>query len=141
MTNSLLRLGPHSFEIAPLNFQELSRETEVKWPAIPRFGGKPTRQMTGEGENDLTISGLLYPDDFGGRAELEALRATQLARKPVIMAGWAAGTSVVVWGKVAILKIHDKQTYINERGQGRKVSFKIDIAPLPKLGEAGGFWI
>ena len=140
MSSSLLRLGPHRFEILGLNFQDLVRETEVKWPVIARFGGKPNRQMTGEGENPAKISGLLYPDDFGGREQLEALRATQLIKRPVTMAGWAAGTRVRVWGKVVILKIDDKQGIINERGQGRKVKFDVSVAPLPSIGGFGGFF-
>ena len=137
----LLALGKHKFEIAPLNFQEIERITEAKWPATARFGARPGAQFTGFGEDPLTISGLLYPHEFGGLEELEALRATQAKRRPVMMMGWALSGAAKAFGKVVILKVADRQSAIDGKGRGRRVSFDITVKPHP--GDArrqGGFW-
>lgn len=139
--NPLLALGSHRFQIAPLNFQRIVRETAVKWPAVARFGGRPSRQMTGYGEDPLTISGLLYPEEFGGREELEALRATQQAARPVIMAGWAlTGEAARIFARVVILKIRDEQTSINRDGFGRRLSFEVEVAPVGGGGKPVGLF-
>ncbi len=137
----LLALGPHVFEIAPLNFQSIDRETTVKWPAIARFGGRPGRQMTGYGEDPIIISGVLYPDEFGGRDEFEAVRATQRAAMPVMMVGWAgSGTLARIYGLVVILTVRDQQTSINADGFGRRVSYEIEVAPIGKSGKPIGLF-
>lgn len=137
----LLALGPHIFQIAPLNFQAIERETEVKWPAVPRFGGRPGRQMTGYGEDPIRISGLLFPEELGGREEFEALRATQLAARPVILAGWAASSAAArIFGLVVILRISDQQTSINRQGLGRRLAYDIEVAPAGGGGKPIGLF-
>lgn len=138
---ALLSLGPHVFEIAPLNFQSIERSTEAKWPAIARFGNAPGRQFTGYGEDRITISGLLFPDELGGRAEFEAIRATQRAARPVTMLGWAgAGIAARIFGLVVILSVSDSQTSINRDGVGRRLSYDIDVAPFVDGGKPIGLF-
>lgn len=138
----LLALGPHVFEIAPLNFQKIERETTVNWPAIARFGQRPGRQMTGFGEDPISISGLLFPEELGGRAEFEALRATQAAARPVTMMGWAtdAGQTARVYGLVVILSVRDTQTAINRDGLGRRIAYDIEVAPVGSGGKPVGLF-
>lgn len=130
----LLALGPHVFEIAPLNYQRFERRSEVLFPTVPRFGQRPNRQHTGYGEDPVRIEGLLYPDEFGGRAEFDALRATQEAARAVLLMGWAGPTSARLFGRVVILSIDDRQSSINAAGQGRKLAFDIALAPAPRAG-------
>lgn len=138
----LLGLGQHMFDIEPLNFQRLQRETTVKFPSISRFGQRPTRQMTGYGEDPIRISGLLYPDELGGRAEFEALRNTQARARPVTLMGWSAVISerAQVWGQVVIISITDTQTHINRAGHGRKLSFDIEVAPVDDFFSLSAGW-
>jgi phage protein U len=138
----LLALGPHIFEVAPLNYQEIIRETEAKWPAIARFGGRPGRQFTGFGEDVITISGLLFPDELGGRREFEAIRATQKAARPVLMMGWSPEitTAAQLLGRVVILHVGDTQSAIGRHGMGRRVSFDIEVAPFAGDGKPVGLF-
>ncbi len=83
----LLALGSHKFEIAPMSFQQLEDETIAEWKSIGRFGGRPGWQFTAFGEDPIRISGLLYPDELGGRDAIDALRETQRQKAPVLMVG------------------------------------------------------
>jgi len=134
--NALLRLGPHTFSILPLNYQQLERETVAKWPSVPRFGGMAARQFTGLGDNSTTISGLIFPEEFGGRSQYEAMRITQSLGMPVMMAGLGAAGMIKIFGLVVILSIGDTQTYIGVDGQGRMLEFSVELAPYG--GEIGG---
>ncbi len=142
MGTPLLALGPHIFEIAPLNFQQIERSTEALWPSISRFGGRPGRQFTGYGDDRLTITGLLFPDEMGGRAEYEAIRVTQAAANPVLMLGWATGLSMAatLFGRVVILNVQDTQSVINRQGFGRKIEFSIEVAPFSGDGKPVGLF-
>lgn len=138
---ALLALGPHIFEILPLNYQRLEKETVAEWASVPRFGTTSARQFTGLGDDSMRIDGLLFPHEFGGRAEFEAIRATQAAGVPVMMAGMGAATAVRIFGLVVILAVSDEQTHIGPDGQGRVLSFSIDLAPYGgSLGGFGGFF-
>lgn len=138
----LLSLGPHIFEITGLNYQSLKRKTEAKWPAIARFGGRPGRQFTGFGEDEITIEGLLFPEEFGGGEAFEALRATQAAGKPVTMMGWAVGegVSAEIFGRVVILTVEDEQTRIGRSGRGQRIEFTISLAPFHGEGKPIGLF-
>lgn len=86
-------------------------------------------------------SGLLYPDEFGGRNEFEAVRATQLAATPVMMVGWSgSGTRARIYGLVVILAVRDQQTSINADGFGRRVSYEIEVAPSGGGGKPIGLF-
>ncbi len=142
MSAPLLALGPHIFQITELNFQSIKRVTAAKWPALSRFGTYPGRQFTGFGEDSVTIEGLLFPDEFNDREHYEALRATQAAKKPVALMGWALGTGVAaeVLGQVVILEIEDTQTSISRTGQGRKIEYAISLAPFHGGGKPIGLF-
>ena len=76
----------------------------------------------------MTISGLLFPEAIGGRADYEAIRATQGLGIPVTLVGMGSSASARPFGKVVILSVSDTQTLIGPDGQGRILSFYIDVA-------------
>lgn len=137
----LLVLGPHVFEILPLNYQQLERTTTANWASIPRFGGRAARQFTGYGGGDgLTISGLMFPEEFGGRARFEAIRATQGLGIPFMMAGLGAITGGRIFGLVCIETVSDTQTHIAPNGQGRVLDFSIEVSPYGDGDGPGGLF-
>ncbi|MBA4783657.1 MAG: phage tail protein [Rhizobiales bacterium] len=125
----LLALGPHIFEIMPLNYQELERETVAQWASIPRFGQRSARQFVGLGDDQMTISGLIFPEALGGRENYEAIRLTQGRGVAVSLVGMGASQIARPFGKVVILSVSDTQSVIGPDGQGRVLSFYIDVAP------------
>lgn len=138
----LLAIGPHKFEIAPMSFQQLEDETVAEWKAIGRFGGRPGQQFTGFGEDPIRISGLLYPEELGGRDAIDAIRETQRAKKPVLMVGWTTDerAAAKVFGRVAIKSVRRTQTNINAYGQGRKIAFDIGLVPIGDVAGAAAGW-
>ena len=137
MGTPLLGLGPHTFEVTSLNFQSIRRRTETELAEIARFGGRAGTQFTGHKRGSITISGLLFPEEFNDREEYEKLRQSQLAGKPLTFTGWAVGSgmSAEVFGRVSIKAIEDTQSYIGPDGKGRRVQYSIELAPS---NEAGG---
>lgn len=139
--SALLQLGPHTFSILPLNYQQLERETVAKWASVPRFGQMAARQFTGLGDDSTTISGLIFPEEFGGRTEYEALRLTQAAGVPVILAGMGAASLARVFGLVVLLSVSDTQSYIGPTGEGRMLEFSVELAPYGgDIGLFGGLF-
>ncbi|WP_336800673.1 phage tail protein [Kaistia sp. MMO-174] len=127
--NALMALGPHVFEVLPLNYQELERTTEAIWASVPRLGARPARQFVGYGDDILRISGVLFPEALGGRSAFEAIRATQAAADPVALVGFGTASVGRVWGRVIILSVHDRQESIGGNGAGEILNYEIDVAP------------
>ncbi|WP_336798862.1 phage tail protein [Kaistia sp. MMO-174] len=137
--NALMALGPHVFEVLPLNYQELERTTEAVWASIPRLGTRPARQFVGYGDDVLVISGVLFPEALGGRGAFEAIRATQAAAEPVMLVGFGTESVGRVWGRVIILSVHDRQESIARNGAGEVLSYEIEVAPYGDGPGAGLF--
>lgn len=127
--NALMALGPHVFEVLPLNYQELDRTTETVWASVPRLGARPARQFVGYGDDTLTISGVLFPEALGGRGAFEAIRATQAAATPIMLVGFGTASAGRVWGRVIILSVHDRQESIGRDGAGEILTYEIEVAP------------
>lgn len=135
----LMALGPNIFSVLPLNYQRLERETEARWTSVPRLGVRPARQFVGFGDDPLVISGVLFPEEFGGRLQFEAIRATQALGLPVMMIGFGTESLGRVWGKVVILRIRDSQEEIGADGAGQVLTYDIEVAPYPDDRPGGEF--
>ena len=75
MADVMAMLGGFQFGIDTAAFQELNRNTEWHWPAQDVFDGRPVVQFVGWGEDSISLPGVVYPEHWGGTAQLEALRA------------------------------------------------------------------
>jgi phage protein U len=132
----LLAIGPHIFEIFPLNLQKIEEETNVNWPAVERFGTGPARQFTGQGETTFKIEGLCFNEEFGGYTEYLALKATAAAGQPLDIVGWGAGAAYgLVIGPACILKVSATHEAIGPDGIGRKITFHVECGAF---GESFG---
>lgn len=138
MSWPLMALGPHVFEVLPLNYQRIERLTEAQWASVPRLGVRPSRQFVGFGDDPLTISGVLLPGEFGGRSEFEAIRLTQAAGLPVPLVGFGTGTLGRVWGLVIITLISDAQEEIGPDGSGQVLTYDIEVAAYDETGGTFG---
>lgn len=136
----LLALGPHIFEILPMNLQKLEEKTKANWPAVQRFGVGPARQFTGMGEGEIKIEGLIFNEEFGGYGDYLALKDSQKAGLPLDLIGWGAGAAfATIFGPVCILEISATHEHIGRDGLGRKLTFNVECAPFGEGGAGGLF--
>ncbi|MGO4735992.1 phage tail protein [Bosea sp. 2KB_26] len=126
----ILAIGPHIFASLPLSLQKIQERTKMKWPTINRFGVGPARQNTGRDEDEFTVEGLYFNDEWGGHPEYLALKATQRAGLPVELLGAAAGGGASVFGTVVILEVGAMHSVIRRSGIGAKVEFDVKLAPF-----------
>lgn len=136
----LLAIGPHVFEIFPLNLQKIEEELKINWPAIARFGVAPARQFTGLGESSMKIEGLCFNEEFGGIENYRALQVTARAGRPVDIIGWGAGASyAAVLGAACILGVGGAHEMLGPDGIGRKLTFTIELGAFGD-GAGGGLF-
>lgn len=127
---TMLQIGTVQFAVSGPHYDALRHSSQFCWPSQGRFGRRDARQFTGEGDESVEISGAIYTDYYPGFAALERLRS--MARTPQFVVSGAGD----VLGRYCITEISNEQTYQDQYGRPRKVTFNIT---LERYGEDGGF--
>lgn len=90
-------LGSVTIDTKPFSADSVRRISSGALVAKPVMGGRQRKEVTGEGEDDLIISGQLLPSRIGGLTQLEVLHSLRRAgaRFPVMRGdgerlGWYA---------------------------------------------------
>lgn len=124
-------LGTVMVDTKPFNADEMDRSSDASIIAKPLIGAAPSKEGTGEGEDDITISGQLMPYHRGGLDVLELLHEMRrnLVRFPVLRGdGWRPG-----W--YSILKINENHRELSRDGVGYVVNYRLDLTRVePDLG-------
>ena len=79
----LMQLGPHQFAVDPLNYNKFESDIEARWKENYTANGNHIDQFLGASARSITISGVLFPESYGGLNEAEAVAQTIRAGNPV----------------------------------------------------------
>lgn len=82
----LYMLGAVTLDTNPISADSVQRVSNGGLVAKPVMGGRQRKEATGEGEDDITITGTLVPSRLGGLTALETLQEMRRtnARFPVM---------------------------------------------------------
>lgn len=69
----LYLLGAVTIDTKPFSIDSMERESGSSVASKPVMGGRERKEVTGEGEDTITLSGQLLPFRIGGMSELETL--------------------------------------------------------------------
>lgn len=141
----LVSLGPHLFYAVHPSFERLRNSLALDWRSQRRIGRRPGEQFIGPGNEEYTITGVLYPERFGNGLDLIAgLRSSGLAgdRLPLIEMSEGAGAFIgEPMGLFVITHIdHTRQHY--GKSSPRKVEFSLTLRAYgeDKPGGIGGLF-
>lgn len=119
----LMSLGLFVFDVKSLPFSQRERSTSWRWAESGRIGVRPGYQYVGQGEDKITLSGVLTPEITGGRMELDAIRDMADEGKAwVLMQG--NGKHQGFW---FIDAVQETGSYFFPDGTARKIDFRIDL--------------
>lgn len=126
-------IGTLALDTRPFNVDSMDRDAAAEIVAKPLFGAFPAKEFTGEGEDDITLSGLLMPTKTGGLNELEIAHQMRRAgtRFPLMRGdGWRVG-----W--YAITKIREQHKDLTREGIGFSVQCSITMTKTQPDNGAG----
>lgn len=129
----LFMLGYVAFEVYPFNMHELSISGSADYAAKDVIGTRKPREFTGEGDDDISISGRIFPQKFGGMDGLSALGDMMRSGTPQILVR-GDGSNFGWWH---ITKVNEKHTYLDRSGIGKLIEFDatlIRAAGAPSVG-------
>ncbi|WP_083878552.1 phage tail protein [Acidocella sp. MX-AZ02] len=116
-------LGSFLFSLNTAAFQELQRNTEYTWAAVPRFSQNDALQFTGPGQDMITLPGVVYPGFRGGGGQLNALRALAGQGKPQSLIDGMGN----VYGRWVITGVAETQSIFAAFGQPKKQAFTVTL--------------
>jgi uncharacterized protein len=120
---SMMILGPFSFDVNRLAFQESARTAGYSWAEIERIGASPALQYTGREAETLSLPGVFYPHYKGGLSQMPALRLAAEAGLPLpLITGY--GFFLGLW---VIASVSETQSVFFSDGAPRKVDFTIEL--------------
>lgn len=70
----MMALGVMVFTMATIPYQQLQRTTSWRHASQSRIGQRAASQFLGEGDDSITLSGMLLPEVSGGRTSMFVLR-------------------------------------------------------------------
>ncbi|RSZ56160.1 phage tail protein [Massilia atriviolacea] len=123
MSEIMMKLGPYSFGLQTAAYQEFQRITAYTWAAQARFGKLNMLQATGPGDDGLTLSGVVFPEHFGGTGQLDSLRALAGLQQPQALID-GRGNMLGQW---VIESIDETGSIFAARGVARKQDFSIKL--------------
>lgn len=124
-TTSMM-LGDFAFEALGFGYQGIKRKVNTPWVETPVGQRLNPLQWTGPTSDEVTISGVLFPEEFGGLSQLDGLTQAALAGEELMLVSGDAAEGVI-GGLFTIQSIEEDRSYIDRRGQPRKDVYTISL--------------
>lgn len=119
----LASLGLFVFETTSAAFDEVSRKSNYRFGTGNAVGVRPHMQYIGQDNDDISLSGTLYPELTDGIVALDSLRDMAATGKTyALMNG-----SGYYYGMCYITDISETQSHLLPDGTARKISFTLSL--------------
>ncbi len=115
---------PFYFNLDTAAFNELRRQTEFRWASQERLSRRPAQQAIGQGEEKLTLKGVVYPSFKGGLKQLDTLRSIGAQLVPLNL---TTGYGMVL-GTWCLRSVHEEQDALLAGGIPRKQTFSLEFS-------------
>lgn len=131
----LYTIGALTVEVAPFNIHDFYESGRTDYAAKPVAGAEQPMEFVGEGTNELSLSGQLFPRHLGGLDELDLLRQMRVSGKPqYIMRG--DGTPYGWW---VITDVNLRSRFLDRDGVGKQIEMTIGLTRSKKPADQSFF--
>lgn len=119
----MMILGYFIFSLHTAAYDEFSRATGQRWSSHERIGKRHTYQYLGVGEEEINLSGSIYPAFAGDPISLELIRKMSDEGEPHIL---ISGTGKV-FGQYIIEDLSEKRTLFFDNGAAQRIDFSLKL--------------
>lgn len=114
---------PYYFNLDTAAFEELRRQTAFRWAGQERLSRSIAQQAVGQGDDKITIKGVIYPGHKGGLKQLDTLRSIGRNLQALsLVTGYGE-----VLGNWCLLSVEEEQSSLLAGGIPRKQSFSLEF--------------
>lgn len=118
-----MALGPFMFRSHGFGYVGVGRKLDTAWAELEVADRLNELQWTGPKSEALTISGVLFPHEFGGLATLEGLRLAAKNGVPLMLVSLGGA----IFGKQAIQSIDEDRSFHDRFGAPGKNAYTIEV--------------
>ena len=136
-----MMLGGFAFEGLGFGYQGVKRKVNTPWVEIPVGQTLNPQQWTGPTSDEVTISGVLFPEEFGGQSQLDGIIAASMAGTEMMLVTGDAAQGVIQ-GLFTVQSVEEDRSYINRCGEAGRNDYSITLkrsgsGALPTAGGLG----
>lgn len=125
----MMLLGATVFSVNTNTYSSMTKAAAWQWQSLQVIGKNPRYQYLGKGENTISISGVVYPGQYGSRAQLLLLEQAASLGAPLPMFS-GAGVELGAW---CVKSYSETQTELFDNGLPRKIEFTLDLVQYASL--------
>ncbi|MFV2946415.1 phage tail protein [Pseudomonas japonica] len=114
---------PYYFNLDTAAFDELRRQTAFRWAGQERLSRSIAQQAVGQGDDKISLKGVIYPGQSNGLKQLDSLRTIGRALKPL---GLTTGYGEVL-GNWCLTSIDEEQSNLLAGGIPRRQGFSLEF--------------
>lgn len=81
-----MKLGSFQFSVKTASYEKLQRKTSLRWAKNEPIGGSQNLQFLGQGEDSITLNGVIFPYYQGGLGQTDEMRKIAQTGKPLLLA-------------------------------------------------------
>lgn len=120
---ALAALGLFVFQLKTTPYQNMQINKRWRYGVNARIGTRPTCQFIGPDNDDITLSGSLYPELTGGKISLVVLEMMAESGK-----AWSfLDGDGNIYGMFVIEEISQNKSYFFANGAARKIDFTLKL--------------
>ncbi|ACT06661.1 P2 GpU family protein [Dickeya chrysanthemi Ech1591] len=121
----MLALGLFVFQLQTLPYSTLSRNVNYRWASNGRIGLRPAQQFLGQGNETISLNGVLCPEINGKFSKL-SLSALEL------MAGTGRAWPLIegsgtIYGMYVVESLQHTNTEFFSDGSAKRIEFSINL--------------
>lgn len=116
-------LGAFAFQAHGFGLTDITRDTKTGWAAIAVAGGMDRLQWTGGNSDDVSISGVLFPQAFGGLDSLAGIRAAAEQGQPLMLVNLAGQ----IFGLHVVEGITEDRSFLDRDGLPLRNAYKLSL--------------
>ncbi|MCF6344182.1 MAG: phage tail protein [Devosiaceae bacterium] len=128
-------LGPFAFEAHGFGLSEVGRSLKTPWATVKVPGGFDKLQWLGGDSESVKISGVLFPNEFGGLASLAGIKAAAEAGVPLHFIQKINFSTANILSRFVVEGVEDSQTFIASNGVAMKNTYSLSL----RRYQAGAF--
>lgn len=118
-----MALGPFLFRAHGFGYTGVGRKLDASWAEIETAGRLNELQWTGARSETVSITGVIFPQEFGGDGTLEGVRLAARVGIPLMLVSLGGK----VFGLHAIQKIDEDRAFHDRRGTPGRNAFTIEV--------------
>lgn len=133
-----MMLGGYAFEALGFGYQNIKRKVNTPWVEISVGQALNPQQWTGPTSDEVTIQGVLFPEEFGGQSQLDGIIAAQLAGTEMMLVSGDAMEGVIR-GVFTVQSVEEDQSFHDAKGVARRNAYSISLKRIrAETAGAGG---